>query len=127
MENTLPFNPPAWQNYVKIGIGLALGAILFLLLFLAFQSQPQPVASEPVPMTLSEQLQTVYSEKTQARLTKSDLLVRQAGLKAQIQKVEADLATVNQTLTDLYQKEIDLSMNAVNSLETLTSTSSPKQ
>jgi len=121
MENTLPFNPPAWKKHAEIAIRLTLGVMLGLLVVWALSSlSVQPTA--PVQQTLSEQLSEVYQAKLDQRLIKSDLLVRQAGLNAQIQKANADLDSVNKTLLDLNQKEIDLSMKAVTSLETMTST-----
>lgn len=116
MENSLPFNQKfAWVTPANIGIGLALGAVFGLLSWWAVSSLSE-VSATLKPPTLTEQLSEVYQSKLEKRLIKSNLLVQQAGLEAEIQKVESDLDQINQDLLSLNEKEIDLSLKAVASL-----------
>lgn len=110
-------------------IGIGVGVILLILVTVfatnSFSSGMQANSFQEgkmqetvaVPLTLSQKLQEVYSQKLEFRLKKSDLLVQQAELLASTQKNKTDLVEVDQKIVKLNEEEISLSKSAVTSLQ----------
>lgn len=91
---------------------LGLVATLSLLLVFALSS----LSSQPAPLSERQQLETqlasIYTEKVQLRLTKSDSLVRKLSLEAQLAAVKATLEATDSRLVELHQQEVMLSEKA---------------
>lgn len=108
------------KNFKNISIAI-IGVLCILVTFLLVKVFTQPTTQEQTTqeVSLSEQLTEVYIQKREARLKKSDLLVLLAESEATTAKYRAELELTNQTITNLNQKEIDLSMTGIQSLEAM--------
>ena len=115
IDENSPQKQTPW-NLIIIGTSVFVLGFLFLVFSLVqYFSTPQIVTLKPEPPTLAEELQKIYSEKADLRLNKSDLLVQEVGLVANLRKVRDDLKQTDKRILELTQDEIDLSLRAANS------------